>query len=430
MVGPEEAKDMLQNVMTKAMTSMPDHKDFKIKPWLYRVARNECIDSMRAAKRCQGGFDFNDVADTSRRHDPQSAAESRERIQQLVKDLGELPEKQRSTLVMRELSGLGYGEIALSIGSSEAGAKQLVYEARLALEQARVGRSMDCAAVREAISSMDGRRLKGRKVRSHLRDCVGCSDFKRSIAERKAGFHSLVPVLPIGAAAGIMDAAAKSGGIGIAAGSGAGAAAGGAVSGAVATGVVAKGLVAVVVAGGLGVGAAEVAKNRDPVPKNDSSIREIKVDPSARVSEGGAGSIVPIAAPVHQTPISAGANPAEEASRERLEPDVSEGVTKIPEGSSDEEADRLTPGSGNGQGPVSLPAQSSKGQERAESASGSKPGLTGNPPPSRKPATPPGQSDAGGSPAAPSQGKPPVDPGKSGSAPAVGKPPVTGKPSK
>lgn len=126
MVGAEEAKDMLQNVMTKAMTSMPDHSDFKMKPWLYKVARNECIDSIRASRRSQPGFEPDQIPDDSGRLDPHEETENRERLRQLVSDLNELPEKQRSTLVMRELSGLGYPEIARSIGTSEAGAKQLV----------------------------------------------------------------------------------------------------------------------------------------------------------------------------------------------------------------------------------------------------------------------------------------------------------------
>ena len=269
MVGPEDAKDMLQNVMTKAMTSMPDNEDFQMKPWLYRVARNECIDHLRSAKRSEPGLEAEARADLSARSDPHRATLDREQLAQLVSDLNSLPEKQRATLVMRELSGLGYPEIARSMDTTESGAKQLVYEARLSLEQANLGRKLDCAEVRESISSLDRRRLRGKKIRSHMRACPGCAEFERSIRERKAGFASLTPVLPIGAAAGILGAVREGGtAVGLA---GAGAASGVAAGG-ISSGVVAKGVVAVLVAGSVGVGTAEVVKHRNPA--NNSASEE------------------------------------------------------------------------------------------------------------------------------------------------------------
>ena len=102
MVGPEEGKDMLQNVMTKAMTSMPHDEDFQMKPWLYRVARNECVDHIRSARRTDSGLEADGQVDDSSRADPHQSAVDREQLNQLVNDLNGLPEKQRATLVMRE----------------------------------------------------------------------------------------------------------------------------------------------------------------------------------------------------------------------------------------------------------------------------------------------------------------------------------------
>ncbi len=71
-------------------------------------------------------------------HDAEIA--TRERLRSLVADLGELPERQRSAIVMRELSGLSYGEIAAALSCAEGGARQAVYEARTALRDREEGR--------------------------------------------------------------------------------------------------------------------------------------------------------------------------------------------------------------------------------------------------------------------------------------------------
>lgn len=433
MVGPEDAKDMLQNVMTKAMTSMPENEDFQMKPWLYRVARNECIDHLRTAKRTESGLEADRRPDLSDRRDPHRATLDRERLSQLVTDLNSLPEKQRATLVMRELSGLGYQDIAESMDTTEAGAKQLVYEARLSLEQAHLGRNLDCAEVRESVSSLDRRRLRGRKIRSHMRSCESCAEFERSIRDRQSGFASLAPVLPIGAAAGILGAIREGGSAtGMA---GAGAASGVAATG-IGSGIVAKGMVAVVVAGGVGVGTAEVVRHQDAAGTAGSE-RSSTVDPGLAPASGivippelafgnagnspeksgpgsgnreGPGTGRRVGAGIRNLPgTPAVANPGSGVSRD----DVGSG-------------DRITPGQGSGSGPSTLPEASEGGQPRADEASSAVPGQTGNPPPSSKPSAPPGQSGTAGQPAT-SGGGTQGGNGQSASAPATGKPESPGK---
>ena len=107
--------------------------------------------------------------------------ESRERLRTLVADLATLSERQRSALVMRELSGLSHEQIAAALGTSSGAARQVVYEARQALLELEEGRGMECERVRMALSDGDGRRLRGRGVRAHLRGCQGCRDFQAGI---------------------------------------------------------------------------------------------------------------------------------------------------------------------------------------------------------------------------------------------------------
>lgn len=390
MVGPEDAKDVLQNVMTKVMTSMPDNKDFQIRPWLFRVARNECIDLHRSSGRTRSGLEPDQKADESARTDPHRALVEKHRIRTLVEDLGQLPERQRSGLVMRELSGLSFTEIAESLGTSSDGAKQLVYEARLSLEQADLGRKLDCAEVREAISSLDGRRLKGKKVRAHLRSCEGCADFKGTIDTRRASFKSLFPGLPIPVAAGILESVREGatstmlgGGVASASGS---LAAGGA-------GVAAKALVAVAIIGGVGVGARDLVgpgKPQEPVAGVSGGPSTPEVPQSVRL-----GSAAPVAETVSEgrgdDDAGASGRPGKKTDETaqkgqgtgHAEGDIPEaGVTAPPASTIPvEQVDSITPGQGNGKRPADLPSQAATGQARAEAASSAKPGRTGNPPP-------------------------------------------------
>ena len=89
-----------------------EERRIALRPWLYRVAHNEAVTILRQ----RAG-----VVDSDRVPDPtvagaDSEAEARERLRDLVADLDQLPERQRGALVMRELSGLTYAEIATALG--------------------------------------------------------------------------------------------------------------------------------------------------------------------------------------------------------------------------------------------------------------------------------------------------------------------------
>jgi RNA polymerase sigma factor (sigma-70 family) len=203
LVSPEDSADALQNAMTSAFEAIGgERRELRIKPWLYRIAHNESISFLR---RRRSHEDFDAVTNLS---GPSLEAEvnGNARIRELVSDLRELPERQRGALLMRELNGLDYGEIAQALSVSAAAAKQAVYEARTALHEIKEGREMDCEAVRLRISENDGRLLRGRKVRSHLRACEGCCGFEATIKARRRDLAALAPPLPAGAAAALLSA--------------------------------------------------------------------------------------------------------------------------------------------------------------------------------------------------------------------------------
>ncbi|MGH2973870.1 MAG: sigma-70 family RNA polymerase sigma factor [Gemmatimonadales bacterium] len=206
----EDAGDALQNTMVKALRSLPgEEREIQLKPWLYRVAHNESIELLRR-RRDQVELDAQVVAPTSA---PEEAAAMRERLHALIADLRELPERQRSALVMRELAGLEFAEIAEALDTSASVARQTVYEARLSLGQLKAGREMDCGKVQWELSGEDGRVARRRDIQAHLRECAECRVFRDAIDARRRDLGALAP-LPAAASAGLLHAILAGGGAG------------------------------------------------------------------------------------------------------------------------------------------------------------------------------------------------------------------------
>jgi RNA polymerase sigma factor (sigma-70 family) len=198
---PDEAQDALQATMVSALHGLPgEERRIELRPWLYRVARNEAITIIR---RRQETRPIDEVW-LAPQPSSEAAFEARERMRALVKDLRALPERQRSALVMRELSGLSYDEIAVALEATGHAARQVVYEARLALQDLEEGRAMSCGDVRRAVSDGDGRVLRGRRLRAHLRGCDDCESFQTAIATRKTDLQAIAPPIPVVAASGLL----------------------------------------------------------------------------------------------------------------------------------------------------------------------------------------------------------------------------------
>lgn len=86
--------------------------------WIYRLATNACIDTLRRRKKQSGSVSlddeelFVDAVDTSPQ--PQETVEHRETQKLLQEGLSALPEEYRKVLILREIEGLSYTEIAES----------------------------------------------------------------------------------------------------------------------------------------------------------------------------------------------------------------------------------------------------------------------------------------------------------------------------
>jgi RNA polymerase sigma factor (sigma-70 family) len=211
---PQDAQDALQNTMVKVLRALPgEEREISLRPWLYRIAHNEAVELRRRSHPTQvlDGYVVDGQSSVTEQ------AEQREQLQWLLRDLADLPERQRAVLVMRELSGLDFAEIGAALDTSGAVVRQSLYEARRNLEQMGHGRSMRCEAVARVISDADGRITRRRDIRAHLRDCPNCRRFQAAIGRRE-GVLAGIPPIPATAAAGLVQAlSGGSGGSGMAA---------------------------------------------------------------------------------------------------------------------------------------------------------------------------------------------------------------------
>ncbi|MGN6254011.1 MAG: RNA polymerase sigma factor [Solirubrobacterales bacterium] len=249
---PDDAQEALQNTMAKVLRALPgEEREIELKPWLYRIAHNESIDLLRRRRETREL----DVEQVAPGYGLAEDVATRERLRGLLADLRELPERQREVLVMRELSGLDFEEIGAALGTSDAVARQTLYEARQSLRQMDEGREMSCVAVTKALSDGDGRVIRRRDVRAHLRACADCRRFGEEIETRERDLAALSP-LPAVAAAGMLHGL-LGGTQGASAGGGLAATLGGGAAKTVGVSVVAKGVATVAVVAAIGVTAAD-----------------------------------------------------------------------------------------------------------------------------------------------------------------------------
>jgi RNA polymerase sigma factor (sigma-70 family) len=285
-----DAQDALQSTLTGAFTALRrGQRDAPLRPWLFRIAYNESVSVLRHRRPEERLSEcFTDVAGST-----EERVEQRERLSLLVADLHELPERQRGALVMRELNGLSHEQIAIVLRTSVGAVKQTIFEARRTLLEFAEGRTMACAELQRTISDADGRVLRGRRVRAHLRDCPSCATFAAAISARRTALQAVAPPLPAIVASELLARVLAAGVAGPTA-AGAAATGGAAVAAAIAgtagktaaTVLAAKGLAGAAIVATATVGTATVLTHTARHPARSSQRPPAGVIHGARVTSG------------------------------------------------------------------------------------------------------------------------------------------------
>ncbi len=271
----EDAEDVLQDVLTASYNAiLADDRAINVRPWLYRIARNRCLNHLRRNRAV--GVDSMDIHFAEHGATTADKVHEREEFRQLVDDIRDLPETQRTALVLREMDALSYEQIAEAMETTVSSVKSLLVRARVSLTEAAEARLLSCDEVREELAEVaEGlRRKNSASVRRHVKNCSRCQVFQGEMRKSSRALAALAPIGPLAflhkllfahavthsagsAGAGAAGAAGASGagGAGAAGAAGAGAGAAGA-AGAGSTGLVTAGVGAVATKAAAGIAAA------------------------------------------------------------------------------------------------------------------------------------------------------------------------------
>ena len=125
-----DAEDVVQDAFARAHAALlADARPVALHAWLYTIVRNRCIDELRRAGRPVELAEWAEPA-PAEHSDPAVRFAEREEVQALVADIARLPERQRVALVLRELEGLSYEELAGALHITIPATKSLLVRAR------------------------------------------------------------------------------------------------------------------------------------------------------------------------------------------------------------------------------------------------------------------------------------------------------------
>ncbi|MGM9655159.1 MAG: sigma-70 family RNA polymerase sigma factor [Butyricicoccaceae bacterium] len=135
----EDAMDASQEVFLRVFRFLPGFQEESgFSTWIYRIGVNVCKDMLhRRLKRAEQPLEVPDEEDEGRpvdvpdlRYDPERIMEGAELRQALSDAILALPEQQREIIILRDIRGLSYEEIALALALEAGTVKSRLFRAR------------------------------------------------------------------------------------------------------------------------------------------------------------------------------------------------------------------------------------------------------------------------------------------------------------
>jgi RNA polymerase sigma-70 factor, ECF subfamily len=139
----EDALDVLQEAFIKVHRYLPNFEgQSSFYTWLYRIVANLCIDHLRRSGR-KRDVEFDDrlrhdgqnqgsanLGSLTALGDPSAAVKNKEILAAVQDSLGKLSDKHRAVIVMRELQGLSYADMAKAMSCSKGTIMSRLFHAR------------------------------------------------------------------------------------------------------------------------------------------------------------------------------------------------------------------------------------------------------------------------------------------------------------
>jgi len=143
----EDAREVVQEAFLRVHRGLAQFQGgSSFFTWLYRIVTNLAIDVVRRPARRELGLEetLENAADdelllAAERDDPFAALERSELRRRIARALDELPPYHRGVIVMREIQGMSYEEMAQAMGVSKGTIMSRLFHARRKLERALLG---------------------------------------------------------------------------------------------------------------------------------------------------------------------------------------------------------------------------------------------------------------------------------------------------
>jgi RNA polymerase sigma factor (sigma-70 family) len=193
----EDAEDVLQEVFAAAFNAMlADEREINVRPWLYRIARNRSLNHLRRTQAV--GMDSMDIHLSEGGLTTADKVHKREEFRLLIADVQDLPETQRTALLLREIDALSYEQIAEAMETTVPSVKSLLVRARVSLAEAAEARLLSCDEVRIELGEVaEGLKRTTAPVRRHLRTCERCTTFRKHLRTNNKALAALFPLGPL-----------------------------------------------------------------------------------------------------------------------------------------------------------------------------------------------------------------------------------------
>ncbi len=206
----EAARDISQDAFLRVVEAIKSNKsqvrDFK--PYLFATARNLAMDEIkRSRKHTSYSTEMMMAQDPNIFVDPARAASLAEQRAQVANAVATMNEHQRTAMVLRDVEGWSYDEIATFMGMSRNAVGVLLSRARLKfrtefrLQQLDVDALVDeCREMLPLMSAvLDGEATEEEKERlqAHLAACPICRQTMEELAGAATTLRSMVPLAPV-----------------------------------------------------------------------------------------------------------------------------------------------------------------------------------------------------------------------------------------
>jgi RNA polymerase sigma-70 factor, ECF subfamily len=131
-----DAEDAAQEAMMRSYRFFPGFHGGDARAWLLQIVRNTCYSWLQKHGRDQGAIEFDELAHAEPGPSPEALAIASDNRETLTNALDSLPTRMREVIVLRELEGCSYKEIAAITSIPIGTVMSTLSRARRQLQQA------------------------------------------------------------------------------------------------------------------------------------------------------------------------------------------------------------------------------------------------------------------------------------------------------